>query len=170
MPSVHRTRPLAPRLVLTVLATASLAVGGCTASAAKTLHSVNAAGLPVSVKYLGPITKPVTVFDHEISEKVPSAADIKAAITPETALSKCTDRGIDCFRDPKTVATETLARVTSNYIDPTELQNRLVYMFRQDGLECVPMGPAQVPKGVTCTSITFIDALTDEGLGTVEGG
>jgi len=53
---------------------------------------------------------------------------------------------------------------------PTVLQNRLVYMIRQDGLACVPTGPVEVPKGFKCTSIAFIDALTGEALGTEEGG
>ena len=75
-----------------------------------------------------------------------------------------------CLDDAKIAATETLARVTSNYIMPSVLQNRLVYMIRQDGLACVPTGPVEVPKGFKCTSIAFIDALTGEALGTEEGG
>lgn len=117
--------------------------------------------------YVGPIDRAITYKDTSVNLAIPVAT--KVPLVPWfTAIGKCASGAAICDKVARgsvalAVASTTSAGTINDDKSVTPLiDKRLVYVLRQRGVECFPVGPAGAPSPTAsvCDLTNFIDANT----------
>lgn len=121
--------------------------------------------------YKGPIDAALTYKDTSVNLAIPEATQVPL-VDWFTAVNKCASGEAIC--DTVKLGFVALAVASSSSVGTVNddksvtplMAKRLVYVLRQQGVECLPVGPAGAPSPTAsvCDLTNFIDANTGEVL------